>query len=254
MSSDLVPQRPANLAPRSIQHDAFLPAITSGSDSLGVDSSRGATDPCAMARFTGGEPLVLSEQERSALMAPLTEEEVTCDTVGDTARLDATGRPILYMSHPHVRMRLLKAFGPGGWAMVPVSPPSIRVHSEKQAVVCQTWDLYVRGRFAARATGEMVYNPTNMRMTEADSIEGAKSNALTRCAKDFGIGLELFTKSGREKFRKGGPSVPVLPPPQRMSAKPTVAPVTAAAAIAIVQATTSPSVPVQSPTSAPKGA
>lgn len=95
----------------------------------------------------------------------------------------------VYMSWVYIARRLNEAIGIGSWSLVPQSSPQI----QDNAIV---WPhiLYLRDHFVSAAVGECPYYPTNKKMTWASSAEGARSDALTRCAKTIGIGLELWDR------------------------------------------------------------
>lgn len=199
-------------------------------------------EPYDARRFEGAADLHLTPEQVAVLTAPLAPEEIQMDPAGPNQRKDELGRPILYLGHLGARRRLMRAFGPGAWAMRPVENAVGRA-KEKVTLILQPWDLLVRdGRgkvcFVGRATGECLYVPGNSRMTEGDALEGAQSNALCRiCQKAFGMGLELFDRAQREhlharlsgqapKTPAEAPSRPVDASSQAQNSKPQSAPET----------------------------
>lgn len=109
----------------------------------------------------------------------------------------------LYMSHVHVRRRLNDAIGPMGWALRPVSDLS-----ERDNQLVREFALIVLGRVVATAFGSAKYYPTlrggasNPRADKADAAEMVKSNALTRCCKDLGIGSECWDRRWCDEWRE----------------------------------------------------
>lgn len=91
---------------------------------------------------------------------------------------------IIYLPEIKYRRILNRAFGPGGWGLVPrtdhtISPKNI---SREYALVCS-------GRFVSQARGEQDYFDVSGLPT---ATEGCKSNALMRCCKDLGVASELW--------------------------------------------------------------
>lgn len=128
----------------------------------------------------------VTDEEAKILIAPLTDDEVEILPTGE-----------LYMSAVNYRRRLTAAFGPGGWAMRPLTKPALRGNQ-----LMQEWALYVYGHFVASAYGECEYQPDNARMTYGDVIEGAKSNAVMRCC--FDSDTEVLTSLGFLRFANVG--------------------------------------------------
>ncbi len=99
---------------------------------------------------------------------------------------------------PEIKYRriLIKAFGVGGWGLVPRGPHTINTRN-----ISREYALFCHGRFVAQARGEQDYfGPDNL----PTAAEGCKSNALVRCCKDLGIASELwdpvFVKDFKSKF------------------------------------------------------
>jgi len=103
----------------------------------------------------------------------------------------------VYVSQVHYRRKLNKVFGPGGWALVPRGP-----YVKQGATLIREYALVVNGRFVSEATGEGDYHETNSRMSYASTAEAVKSNALTRCCKDLGIGWECWDKRFCERYKR----------------------------------------------------
>ncbi len=118
--------------------------------------------------------------------------------VNEETEIDILPTGEIYMSHVHVRRRLNDAFGPMGWAIRPLTelkpdPSTNTLYRE--------FALMANGRVVATAFGSAKYHPRNTRMDFADAGEAVKSNALTRCCKDLGIGSECWDRRFAEAWR-----------------------------------------------------
>lgn len=144
------------------------------------------TDP-----YIGAASLKLTDREKAALTHPLAPDEIKefPANAGSMAGL-------LYVDHVAIRRRLNDAFGPGSWSLVPAAPPL-----KEATYVAQPWRLYVLGAFVAEGWGEQEFRLGSNTLSFPTALEGAKSTALMRCAKDLGIGLELWDKAFVAKFK-----------------------------------------------------
>lgn len=135
--------------------------------------------PTMVATFVG--TMKLSREQIDALRRPVEESEIEWRP----AAID--GPPIIpYLSHNGYRDRLDAAFGLGGWGMVPVGMPV-----EKNSAIYTPYALVIDGVPRVYAWGEQQLN----KMTFGDGLEGAKSNAITRCGKELGIARELWNRA-----------------------------------------------------------
>jgi hypothetical protein len=101
---------------------------------------------------------------------------------------------ILYLPEIKYRRILNRAFGPGGWGMVPRGPST--VIDEKK--LTREYALFCEGRFVSQARGEQeFFHPSGI----ATASEGCKSNALMRCCKDLGVASELWDPTFIRKFK-----------------------------------------------------
>lgn len=98
--------------------------------------------------------------------------------------LDVEIRPdgIIYLPEIKYRSILIRAFGPGGWALIPKGSHSINGEflSREYWLICQ-------GRFVSSARGF-----GQIRIDLSDATEAARSNALMRCCKDLGVAKDLW--------------------------------------------------------------
>ncbi|KAJ5176177.1 uncharacterized protein N7482_002054 [Penicillium canariense] len=100
---------------------------------------------------------------------------------------------IVYLPEIKYRRILNRAFGPGGWGLVPRSESIVtpRTVTREYALVCN-------GRLVSVARGEQDYfSPDGI----PTATEGCRSNALVRCCKDLGIASELWDPRWIRKYR-----------------------------------------------------
>ncbi|KAJ5599521.1 Mitochondrial genome maintenance [Penicillium hetheringtonii] len=100
---------------------------------------------------------------------------------------------ILYLPEIKYRRILNRAFGAGGWGLVPRSESIVtpKAVTREYALVCN-------GRLVSVARGEQDYfSPDGI----PTATEGCRSNALVRCCKDLGIASELWDPRWIRKFK-----------------------------------------------------
>ena len=95
---------------------------------------------------------------------------------------------IIYISHMALRERLWDVFGPGQVAEI-CRERSIRNDSNEIAVDLV---LMVRGVWVSEGIGTSKYFPNNPKGSFGDTIEAAWSDALRRCCKKFGVGVQVW--------------------------------------------------------------
>ncbi|KAH6571409.1 hypothetical protein BASA61_002835 [Batrachochytrium salamandrivorans] len=100
---------------------------------------------------------------------------------------------MLYIPEIKYRRMLNKAFGPGGWGMVPRGP-----HTVNNKNISREYGLFCMGRFVSQARGEQDFFGEDSLPTAS---EGCKSNALIRCCKDLGIHWELWDPVFIRKYK-----------------------------------------------------
>lgn len=133
----------------------------------------------------GTEPF--SDEAQAILLAPVDPREVEIRPDG-----------IVYLPWIHWAGRLNRAFGVGGWTIVPRDRPQ-----RQGPIVLYNGALYILGRFVREAYGECKYQEGNAGMSYGDALEGAQSDCLVRCAKYLGIGREMWDANWREPFLAG---------------------------------------------------
>jgi len=194
----------------------------------------------AQAKIDAVANLTMKAYERASTLTITPEETAAleADFPDDAFQPGAAGKEhLIYIEHAHLRQRLNKVFGPGQWAIVPrnrwAEDFSTGKGTEASRVYVEAM-LCVRGCFVAEAVGDMVYYKNNDSQNYGDAVEGAKTAALRRCAKELGIGLQAWKKEfcegwwTRRRSGKRGPeptktasNVPHAQTPPKPTAKPT---------------------------------
>lgn len=162
-----------------------IPELPTSGGALARVASTSAYDP-----FQGASTGAVNEDEAARLAAPFKDEEHDIKPTGE-----------VFVAQVHVRRRLNDVYRPGGWAMVPMSEVRQKAGQWGRVMFFQQWHLVANGRFLASAWGEQEYQPKNENTTEATALEGVKSNALVRCAKDLGIASECWDKQWCEQWK-----------------------------------------------------
>lgn len=107
---------------------------------------------------------------------------------------------LLFVPWVHYQAILLKAFGPGGYRMVPRA-----VARQEGNVVTWVGALFVRPpgerkfQFIKEAKGECGMHGG---MTMGNAAEGAQSDCLVKCCKGLGIFMELFDPAWRAAWER----------------------------------------------------
>ena len=114
----------------------------------------------------------------------------------DAGLIDIKSNGSIFVSHPHYRDRLDRAFGVGGWALVPLAAP------KRDGERVMWWGfLKARGRYIDSAMGGCSFVPSNMEMNYDDAIEGAKSDCLARCCKSLPMFRECWDKEYADAWK-----------------------------------------------------
>lgn len=150
--------------------------------------------------YVNASRLELSEKEIAALTADFED--------GDFYRGAAGNENLLYLSHVAIRNRISKVIGLGKWTLI------IRRHWTEEFVTAKKEQavrvyveavLMIRGCYVGEAIGDMTYYKSNASQNFGDAFEGAKSAALRRTAKDFGVGLQPWNKDFCESWKQRNP-------------------------------------------------
>ncbi|TNY21656.1 mitochondrial genome maintenance MGM101-domain-containing protein [Rhodotorula diobovata] len=133
--------------------------------------------------YHGLSAVPFTREQGEVLMRPLEEHEIEIKPDG-----------LLYLPEILYRRILNKAFGPGGWGMVPRGEMTVLKN-----LVTREWGLVAGGRLVSVARGEQTFfDPSGV----PTASEGCKSNALMRCCKDLGIASELWDPVFIRAFKK----------------------------------------------------
>lgn len=145
----------------------------------------------------GTVELKLSKAEELELAQPVQKADVL---------IKPTGQP--YLPHRVYTLWFSRAFGRFGWSLVPRAVPVMKPITDKEDagkkgrhLVLVPYSLTIHGHTVAFAWGEQEYNETNAEQTYGDAVESTVANALRRCAKRIGVGLELWDKDWLEAWR-----------------------------------------------------
>mgnify|MGYP001462567227 CR=1 FL=1 len=131
--------------------------------------------------------LEITEEQKKILSAPIDEKKIQIRPDG-----------LVYLSWIEYQSRLDEAFG-SAWSLVPQGMPK---YDRNTNLILWGFYLIIKGKFVDFAIGQNEYIDTNRTMTYGDAIEGSKSNALMRCCKRLGIGLELWDRDYVEKWKE----------------------------------------------------
>lgn len=211
------------------EHERQLPALREPQAPSPTTAAQAKTDAIAtltLSAYQKASQLALSDEEVKALLA---------DFPDDAFKPGAAGKEhLLYIEHAHLRDRLNSVFRPGQWAIVPRSrwaeqfrtkPSRDNTEGLEASRVYVEAMLCIRGCFAAEAVGEMEYYPHNAGQNYGDAVEGAKTAALRRCAKELGIGLQAWKKDwcdgwwARKRANSRPPVPPASPPKHQVTVK-----------------------------------
>ena len=107
----------------------------------------------------------------------------------DDSLVDVRPDGLIFVSHPHYRDRLDRAFGVGAWALVPLDKPAV-----KDNRVVYWGFLKARGQYIGDAVGGAQYYPNNRQGSYDNSVEAAKSDCLVRCCKALPMFRECWDK------------------------------------------------------------
>lgn len=91
----------------------------------------------------------------------------------------------------HFYLTITKYFS--GWGLVPRGDATVT-----QTNISREYALFCLGQYVSQARGEQQYFDKN---DLSVALEGARSNALTRCCKDLGIASELWDPTFIRSFK-----------------------------------------------------
>lgn len=146
------------------------------------------TDPLPPALIERVGQLILTDEQKAILMAPIPEDEIDI-------RFDG----FIYVSHEYCRRKLFETFGPLGWNMIEASP-LVRYPNTDEWY--QKWALVIGGVFAGVSMSGMRLMDKNPNQDLSDVFEKIQSDCLRRiCGKTLGIGIEAWNKRRQKEWR-----------------------------------------------------
>lgn len=152
-----------------------------------------------MSAYQKAGTLQLNAEDSAALQEPFPDEAFQPGAAGKES--------LIYIEHSALRDRLNKVLGLGQWSIIPrnrwAEPFKFfsrydKTQREGTRIYVEAM-LVVRGAFVAEAVGSMDYYP-NEATNYGDAVEGAKTSALRRCCKEFGVGLQAWSKDWCEAW------------------------------------------------------
>jgi hypothetical protein len=174
-------------------------------DDAPLDPALDVTTPVPLTLETGGAAILVSPEcpyvsPAQVPFSPEINEVLTAPIDDDDVEIRPDG--ILYFPEIKYRRVLNKAFGAGGWALLPLTLQ----FDAKENQLFYRGALLAHGRFVAEAIGEAEYFPGNRGMSWATAAESAKSTCLMRCCKDLLIASELWDKPWIRRWKRDNAS------------------------------------------------
>ncbi|ODQ79368.1 hypothetical protein BABINDRAFT_161775 [Babjeviella inositovora NRRL Y-12698] len=160
-----------------------LPNKLDDFDPLQYTSTQGGQTVNWATSFHGIGTEAFPDKVADVLLAPVVPSDIEIKPDG-----------IIYLPEIKYRRILNRAFGPGGWGLVPRSATITTGRS-----LTREYGLVCHGRLVAVARGEQDFFNEQQMIT---ATEGCKSNALMRCCKDLGIASELWDPRFVRNFKK----------------------------------------------------
>ncbi|CEP22086.1 unnamed protein product [Cyberlindnera jadinii] len=152
-------------------------------------------DSPAVSSTAGGVDIPWSTSYYGLGSAPFSKEtqELLSEKV-DVTDIEIKPDGLIYLPEIKYRRILNRAFGAGGWGLVPRSETFVT-----DTLLTREYGLICMGRLVSIARGEQDYFSQDGIPT---ATEGCKSNALMRCCKDLGIASELWDPNFIRMFKK----------------------------------------------------
>ena len=131
----------------------------------------------SLSSFKGASDVPFSPEISNILAEPLDEQLIEIKPDGSC-----------YLPEVHYRRILNKAFGLGGWTLIPRG-----AHSIQSNVISREYALFANGRYISQARGHATISGSFQ--NPAMCTESVRSNSLMRCCKDLGIASSLWDNS-----------------------------------------------------------
>lgn len=203
---------------KALEPEAIKPPITA------AQAKVEAVAALTMSAYEKAATLRLTPEESAALQADFPDEAFQPGAAGK--------ENLIYIEHAHLRDRFTQVFGLGQWAIIPrnrwaepfkTKPSRDWPQGQDGSRIYVEAMLVVRGCFVGEAVGAMEYYPHNASQNYGDAVEGAKTAAFRRCAKEFGVGLQAWKKEWcegwwqRKRSSRRPPAATSQPPPPQQS-------------------------------------
>lgn len=165
------------------------------------------SDSPAESRIKSVNALLTKAYENASLMKITKEEskELRADFQDSDFQRGAGGDPnFLYLDYTALKNRLNDVLGLGQWAFMQTRTWSEDYRTAKGEIATRVYiegALLIRGCYAGSAVGDMVYYKNNPKISYGDAYEGAKTSSFRRCTKDFGIGLQAYSRDWTDKWK-----------------------------------------------------
>jgi Mitochondrial genome maintenance MGM101 len=177
---------------------AYLDTIPSNKSELQskVDSINSLLEEA----YKKASALELTKEEAEALVAPFPDS--------DFYRGAAGNQDLIYIQHHSLRLRLNKVIGVGRWSMIIRRQWAEDFLTAKKEQACRVYVeavLIVRGCYVGESIGDGTYYKSNAGGNMGDAYESAKSVALRRVCKEFGMGLQAWDKGFCEEWKRKYP-------------------------------------------------
>lgn len=186
-------------APEAQPQGMALQRVESGAVG-NAESAAKAPITAAQAKVEAVASLTMSAYAKAATLKLTAEESAAlqADFPDEAFKPGAAGKEhLLYVEHAFLRDRFTQVFGMGQWAIIPRNRWAEDFRTAKGVDGSRVYVeamLVVRGCFVGEAVGAMEYYPKNESQNYGDAVEGAKTAAFRRCAKEFGVGLQAWKK------------------------------------------------------------
>lgn len=122
------------------------------------------------------------------------------DDMIEVKRLDGQ----LYVKPVFYHRILSKAFGVGGWCILPITAPTIVHNTDDTGIYIREYALICDNRYVSQSFGEGTIFARNVNSGVTAANELSKQIALSNCCKELGIGeiinVEEFLVSWRGKY------------------------------------------------------
>ncbi len=171
--------------------EEHLPAVVKTTDS--AQAKTDAISALTMKVYDRASMLQLTPDESAKLQADFPDEAFKPGAGGK--------KNLIYIEHAYLRDRLNEVLGLGQWTIIQRNRWGVGFsYTNDDGSLVEGTTVYVeamlcvRGCLVDEAIGDMAYYPKNLSTNYGDAVEGAKTQALRRCAKTLGVGLQAWKK------------------------------------------------------------